>query len=285
MIRLPRICGISLLMLTFAGCATAPKPIYLTDAQEVTTKALEPVSVDDGPLRREIARKWADRVSAGKVDVLVDLITAQIVRTKRFTVLKEQDSVTVSGKNYIIEPHIADLAGPTIVNIPTDPTRKKIRFTAMVNLKVLYQDPDGNRIPKASFDDTRQNEWKRPVANLPLYAESRDELISETVEVGFKAAANKLAMAFNPSYVSGTVKKVSGRTAYLEIDTTKLEKMPVRKRTVEVLDEKDPNKVVATIESLSMEGGEPHGTIISMGGSVTVKDGTKVRALVNDLQE
>jgi hypothetical protein len=275
--------GVLLLTVFLFGCASGPQVVYVTDAQEVTTKALEPVSIDDKPLRIEIKKKWAAKISPDKIDAIVAMVREQISRTKRFTILRELESISVSNKNYIIEPHIDEINGPYKINIPTDPTRKIIRVTARVSLRVKSVDKYGSKIERKAFSDSRVNEMKASVKNLPLDSSSREELIYETVEVGFKAAANHLGMAFNPSFVTGKVTRVNGRTAYISIDTSKLEKMPVMKRVVEVLDDDDQNKVIAIIESLQTKEGEPRGTIIEKGG--TVKEGAKVRAQVNDLQQ
>lgn len=273
-----------LLAVFLFGCASGPQVVYVADAQEVTTKALEPVSIDDRPLRTEIKKKWAaKKIPSDKIDVIVAMVREQISLTKRFTILRELESISVSNKNYIIEPHIEEIKGPYKINIPTDPTRVKFRVTARVSLKVKSVDKYGVKIEHKSFSDARINEIKESVKNLPLDGSRQEEFIYETVEVGFKAAANYLGMAFNPSYVTGKVTMVNGRTAYISIDTSKLENMPVMRRMVEVLDDKDPNKVIAIIESLQTKEGEPRGTIIEKGG--TVKEGASVRALVNDLQQ
>jgi hypothetical protein len=283
MMNFIRIMCVSMLTMLFLGCAAGPQVVYVTDAQEVTTKALEPVLIDGEALRADIMKnkkKWAAKISPDKADAILAMVSEQIARTKRFTI--ERESIS-GGKTYIIEPRIEEILGPDTINIPTDPTRKKIKFTARVRLDVKSIEANGTTRKHKSFSDTRLNEIRESVKNLPLDRSKQEELFYETVEVGFKAAANSLGVAFNPSFITGTVTKVSGRTAYISIDTSKLEKMPTMKRKVEVLDDQDQNKVIATIESLKIEGGDPFGTLFERGG--TVKEGAKVRAQVNDLQQ
>lgn len=268
-------------MLVF-GCASGPQEIYVTEAQEVTTKALEPVSFEGEKLRRELTnKKLSSKIPVDKSEIILSMVKEQIARTKRFTF--EQETMISVGKNYIIEPHIEELKDYEVINIPTDPTRKKIQFKARVRLDVLSINSTGALRKHASFSDTRVNEIRVSAKDSRLPASRLEELYYETIEVAFKAAANKLGMAFNPSYVTGKVVRVSGKKAYLSIDTSRLEKMPKMKWKVEVVDDNDQNKVIAAIESLKIDGGEPFGDIIEKSG--TVKEGAKVRALVNDLQQ
>lgn len=262
------------------GCAAGPQVVYITDAQEVTVKALEPVQLADSELRAEIAKLGAAKLPLEKTDVIMNMISEQIARTKRFTVENVNMS---SGKTYIIEPHIDELPEPGIINIPTDPTRKKVVFKARVRLDVLSMESDGTKLKHISFNDQRVNEERISIKNLPLDAAQKADFLYETIEVAFKAAANKLGAAFNPSYVFGTITKISGKQAHININTTKIAKLPNMKRKLEVIDSKDNNLVLATIEGLKVDNGTVSGTIYEKSsGSIT--EGTKVRIQVNDLQ-
>jgi len=283
MVNFLRLISVSLLAMLVFGCATGPQVVYVTDAQEVTAQALEPVSIDGGKLREELSNKYASKLSSDKAEAILSMVSEQIARTKRFTVEKINIS---TGKNYIIEPHIEELKGPEVVNISTDPTRKKVKFTARVRLDVKSIEPNGSERKHKSFSDSRVDEIRKTVAEaneILKNKSSQSDFFYETVEVSFKAAANSLGMAFNPSFAFGTVTKVNGRTAHISIDTAKLAKMPAMKRKVDVVDDKDQNKVIAVIEGIKIDSGSVTGTIFEKSGSVS--EGAKVRAQLNDLQE
>lgn len=283
MCNLLKLFFVSLLTMLAFGCASGPQVVYVTDAQEVTAQALEPVSIDGGKLREELSQTYSSRLSSDKADAILSMVSEQIARTKRFTIEKINIS---TGKNYIIEPHIEELKGPDVVNIPTDPTRKKVQFKARVRLDVKSVEPNGSERKHKSFSDMRTNEIRvtaKEAKELPNDKARQSDLFYETVEVGFKAAANSLGMAFNPSFTFGTVTKVNGRTAHISIDTARLAKMPAMKRKVDVVDDKDQNKVIAVIEGIKIDSGSVTGTIFEKSGSVS--EGAKVRAQLNDLQE
>lgn len=273
-----------LLFATFAlsafGCAAGPQVVYVSDAQEVTAQALEPVSIDGLKLREELSNRWAAKLSPDKTDAILSMVSEQISRTKRFTIEKTNIS---TGRNYIIEPHIEEIKGPDVINIPTDPTRKRIQFKARVRLDVKSIEANGSERKHKSFSDLRVNEIRESTKNLPIEKWRQDDLFYETVEVGFKAAANSLGMAFNPSFVFGTVTRVNGRTAHIAIDTSKLAGMPAMRRKVEVVDDKDQNRVIAVIDGIGIDNGTITGTVFEKSGAVS--EGAKVRAQVNDLQQ
>jgi len=283
MVNFLRLISVSLLTMLIFGCATGPQVVYVTDAQEVTAQALEPVSIDGGKLREELSKTYASRLSPDKGDAILSMVSEQIARTKRFTIEKINIS---TGKNYIIEPHIEELKGPEVINISTDPTRKKVKFTARVRLDVKSIEPNGSERKHKSFSDSRVNEIRvtaKEAKEIPGDISRQSDLFYETVETGFKAAANSLGMAFNPSFTFGTVTKVNGRTAHISIDTAKLAKMPAMKRKVDVVDDKDQNRVIAVIEGINIDSGSVTGTIFEKSGSVS--EGAKVRAQLNDLSE
>jgi hypothetical protein len=278
-----KLISLSLFAMFVFGCATAPQVVYVTDAQEVTAQALEPVSIDGVKLREEISKTWASKLTPDKAEAILSMVSEQIARTKRFTIEKINIS---TGKNYIIEPHIEEIKGPDVINIPTDPTRKKVQFKARVRLDVKSIEPNGTERKHKSFGDLRVNEIRvttKEAKELPNDRSRQSDLVYETVEVGFKAAANSLGMAFNPSFAFGSVTKVNGRIAHISIDTSKLAKMPAMKRKVDVIDAKDQNKVIAVIEGIKVDNGSITGTIFEKSGSVS--EGSKVRAQLNDLQE
>ena len=120
--------------------------------------------------------------------------------------------------------------------------------------------------------------------NLPLTQEQKAEYYYETIEVGFKAAANLLGVAFNPSFVFGTVSMINGKTVHVnDINTSKLQNLPHFKRKAEILDKSNPNLVIAVIDNFKIDHGSISGTFFEKGGSVS--EGAKVRVVVNDLKE
>ena len=54
-----RYAGLCLIALLPFGCATAPQTVYVTEAQQVTTQALEPVNLDDMGLKQDLSQKFA----------------------------------------------------------------------------------------------------------------------------------------------------------------------------------------------------------------------------------
>lgn len=267
-------------VLVMAGCASGPQVVYVSEAQEVTTAALEPVSIDGTKLRKDIA-KWSGFIASEREDDILSIVNRQIANTKRFSVVQESDTISV-GKNYIIEPRIEELKGPELINIPTDPTRKKVEFKARVKLDVKSVDANGEKIHK-SYGDSRINDFRISEKQLPISKSKQADYIFETIEVAFTAASNKLGMAFNPSYVFGKVSGVNGKTAHVSINTSKLAKMPAMKRKLEVVDDTDNNKIIAVIEGVKVDNGSATGTVFEKSGAV--KEGARVRAQVNDLQE
>jgi len=80
----------------------------------------------------------------------------------------------------------------------------------------------------------------------------------------------------------GTISRIRGRTAHVQINTSKIRKMPKKQQAVEVVD--DDNKVLATIAELTVEDGSITGKLYEKSGA-SIKEGSKVRARVNGLTE
>lgn len=265
-------------LLFVGGCATVPKEEYIAEAQEISDLALEPVTIDGALLKKDL-EKIKNKIPVDRLEAIVNLVTEQISKTKRFEVVRE--SIT-TGKSYLLQPRIEDIPEVSIIKIPVDPTRVKMIFRARVRIEVSSFDVGGQKKHR-SFSDSREFEIKIPVSNKPDTA-TLQEYYYEPVEVGFKAAANLLGAAFNPSYERGTVTKINGKTAYVKINTTKLSKMPKMKRKLQVMDSKDRNKVIAEIDSLTIENGTASGVIFLRAGE-SVTEGSLVRVQVNDLEK
>lgn len=268
----------SVAMVAF-GCATAPEVLYLTEAKEVTTQALEPVSLDPLQLRSDITQKWSRQLGEDMTDPILKTVSEQIARTKRFTKVIEN---TIDGENYIIVPAIDDLKDYE-TKIPTDPTRKKVTFKAKVRLDVKFMNQKGQVELVKSYSDLRTDEIKVS-AKDPVDATKKAAQYAEVIEVGFKAAANLLGAAFNPSYEMGTISRINGKTVNVQINTTKLKKMPKKQQVVEVVDAKDNNTVLASISELILDNGNLTGKLYEKSG-VSIKEGSKVRAKVNGLTD
>ncbi len=267
--------------LTTFGCATAPAPVYITEAQQVTTLALEPVNLVSDELTKDITGKWAKQLSADSVDAIMTSVKAQIANTKRFTKVIEN---SLDGKSYIIEPRIESLSNYE-TPMPTDPNRKQLTFKARVRLDVKFMNQKGQIELVKSFSDMRTLD-KKVSSKFPVPPEKKAELYTEVIDVAFTAAANMLGYAFNPSYEMGKVTSLNGQTANIMIATSKIKVMP--KGQLEsndgfvVID--DSNKVIASISELVIGDGSVTGKVYSRGGA-SIKEGAKVRVRVNSLKE
>lgn len=269
----------STLALLAFGCASAPDVVYITDAKEVTTQALEPVSLDPLQLRSDITQKWSRQLGEDMTEPILKTVSEQIARTKRFTKVIEN---TIDGENYIIVPAIDELK-ELESKIPTDPTRKKITFRAKVRLDVKFMNQKGQVELVKSYADLRSDEVKFSV-RAPLDQAQKAAHYAEVIEVGFKAAANLLGAAFNPSYEMGTISRLNGKVVNVQINTTKLKKMPKKQQIVEVVDDRDNNTVLASISELILDNGTLTGKLYEKSGA-SIKEGARVRAKVNGLTE
>ena len=264
---------VSLAALLAFGCATAPDVVYVTEAQQVTSQALEPVYLLPGTLEKDL-KTW--KLPPEMSGVIMNTVTEQIEKTKRFTKVIEGQ---IAGNNtYVIQPGIDSLSY-TESPIPTDPTRKKVAVKARVRLDVKYMNDRGEFRQFRPFSDLRTLD-ERVSNKFPVTAEKKLEYYTEVIEVGYKAAANLLGVAFNPSYVMGKISKLNGKVAHVQINTSKIRHMP--KKEVEVID--DDGKVLAVIDGLTVNDGSITGKVYEKSGA-SVKEGSKVRAKVNDLTE
>ncbi len=264
---------VTLLFLTAFGCATAPQPVYVTEAQQVTTQALEPVNLDSIGLKQDLTTKFARQLPPAMTDELMNDIQGQLAATKRFTkvLLNASDQET-----YIIEPRIESLTSfESPMNM--DPTRKLATFKARVRLDVTFMNNKGQVELVKSYSDDRRLETKLP-RQAVMGPEQRQDFFKRVVTVGFRAAADRLGMGFNPSYEMGTISRIDGRIAYVQINTSKLRRMPMKRQSIEVID--DDNNVLASLGELHIEDGVLSGRYFEKGGA-SIKEGMKVRARIN----
>jgi len=263
------------------GCATAPAPVYITEAEQVTTLALEPVNISSNVLSKDITVKWAKQLPADSVDTIMASVKTQIANTKRFTKVIEN---LIDDNSYTVEPRIIDLRDYE-TPMPTDPNRKQLTFKATVQLDVKFMNQKGQVELIKSFVDKRTLEKK--VSNkFPVPPEKKVELYTEVIDVAFTAAANLLGYAFNPSYEMGKISGLNGKSVNINIATGKIRIMP--KRQLEnndgfvIID--DNNKVLASISELIIGDGSVTGKVYPRAGA-SINEGAKVRARVNSLRE
>ena len=271
--RYLRYAGFFLVALLPFGCATAPQTVYVTEAQQVTTMALEPVNLDSIGLKQDLGSKFSRQLPSEMTDELMNDVQAQLANTKRFTkvLMNASDQET-----YIIEPRIESLNSfESPMNM--DPTRKLATFKARVRLDVKFMNTKGQIELVKSYSDDRKLETKIPKREA-MVAEKKQEFFKRAVTVGFRAAADRLGMGFNPSYEMGSISRVNGRIAYVQINTSKLRKVPKKQQAIEVVD--DNNQVLASMGELQIEDGSISGRYFEKGGA-SVKEGMKVRARVN----
>lgn len=271
--RYLRYAGFCLVALLPFGCATAPQTVYVTEAQQVTTMALEPVNLDSIGLKQDLGAKFSRQLPSEMIDELMNDVQAQLANTKRFTkvLMNASDQET-----YIIEPRIESLNSfESPMNM--DPTRKLVTFKARVRLDVKFMNTKGQIELVKSYSDDRKLETKVPKREV-MVAEKKQEFFKRAVTVGFRAAADRLGMGFNPSYEMGSISRINGRIAYVQINTSKLRKVPKKQQAIEVVD--DNNQVLASMGELQIEDGSISGRYFEKGGA-SVKEGMKVRARVN----
>ena len=267
--------------LTAFGCATAPAPVYITEAQQVTTLALEPVNLVADELANDITKKWSKQLPADSVDTIMMSVKQQIANTKRFSKVIDN---SIDGKSYTIKPRIMSLSSYE-TPMPTDPNRKQLTFKATVQLDVEFMNQKGQVQHVKSFTDKRTLD-KKVSSKFPVPPEKKAELYNELIDVAFTAAANMLGYAFNPSYEMGKVTSLNGKSVNIMIATSKIKVMP--KGQLEsndgfvVID--DDNKVLASISELVIGDGSVTGKVYPRGGA-SIKEGAKVRVRVNSLQE
>jgi hypothetical protein len=255
------------------GCATAPEPVFVTEAQQVTTQALEPVNLDSIGLKQDLNGKFSRQLPPELADELMNDIQAQLANTKRFTkvLMNASDQET-----YIVEPRIESLSSyESPLNM--DPTRKQVTYKARVRLDVKFMNSKGQIELVKSFSDDRKLDIKVPKKEI-LAAQKNQDNFKRTVTIGFRATADRLGMSFNPSYEMGNISRINGKIAYVQINTTKLRKIPRKQQAVEVVD--DNNQVLASIAELQIEDGNLSGRFYEKGGA-SIKEGMKVRARVN----
>ena len=273
--RTAKLLLLCLAVIMACGCASAPPAVYVKEAEQVTTQALDPVMIETADLESEVAKNWSRELPAASAQELTSVIQTEIANTKRFTKVLLNSS---EGDTYIIQPHI-DRVSMATSNIPSDPTHKKLVIKAKARLDVFFINQRNQKELVKSFYDERSLE-DRFKGNLDDAA--KQEYQMRALKVAFRSSADQLGNGFNPSYEMGQISRLNGKIAYVQINTSKIKKMPKKQQAVEVID--DDNRVLATIAELVVEDGSLSGKIYEKTGA-SVKEGAKVRARINGLTD
>lgn len=259
-----------------AGCAATPAVVYVKEAQQVTTQALEPVMLESAELEADLRlAKFRMYLSPEQADDFMRVIQTEIANTRRFTKVLLNAS---EGDTYIIQPRL-DRIDELVVPIAADPTRNRLTIKARTRLDVLLVNQRNQKELVKSFYDERRIE-ERISKKIPITRELKQEYVLRAVNVSFRAAADQLGNAFNPSYEIGSISRINGRIVYVQINTSKLRKVPRKQQSIEVID--DNNQVLASLGELQIEDGSISGRFFEKGGA-SIKEGQKVRARVNTL--
>lgn len=270
--------GLALLALLtlMAGCAAGPEVVYVKEAQQVTTQALEPVMLESAELEADLKLpKFSKYFAADQADDFMRVIQTEIANTKRFTKVLLNAS---EGDTYIIQPRI-DRIDERVAPIAADPTRNRLTIKARTRLDVLLVNQRNQKELVKSFYDERTIE-ERISKKIPISRELKLDYVLRATNISFRAAADQLGNAFNPSYEMGTISRLNGRIAYVQINTSKLRKVPKKQQAVEVVD--DDNRILASMGELVIEDGVISGRYFEKGGA-SIKEGQKVRARINPL--
>lgn len=263
-------------LLLIAGCAATPEVVYVKEAQQVTTQALEPVMLESAELEADLKLpKFSKYFTPDQADDFMRVIQTEIANTKRFTKVLLNAS---EGDTYIIQPRI-DRIDELVAPIAADPTRNRLTIKARTRLDVLFINQRNQKELIKSFYDDRKIE-ERISKKILLSRELKQDYVLRAVNTSFRAASDQLGNAFNPSYEMGSISRINGKIAYVQINTSKLRKIPRKQQAVEVVD--DSNQVLASIAELQIEDGSLSGRFYEKGGA-SIKEGLKVRARVNAL--
>jgi len=258
------------------GCAGAPDVVYVKEAQQVTTQALEPVMLESAELENDVKRLRRFFLPE-MAEEFMTAVQTEIANTKRFTKVLLNAS---EGDTYIIQPRIEKVDAITRP-IASDPTRIRLVATANTRLDVFFINQKAQKELVKSFYDKRNIE-QRISKRVGITPDMKLEYILRATNVSFRAAADQLGNAFNPSYEMGTISRINGRVANIQINTSKIRKMPKKQQAVEVID--DDNRVLATVAELVVEDGNITGKLFEKSGA-SIKEGSRVRARVNGLTE
>lgn len=209
-----------------AGCAATPAVVYVKEAQQVTTMALEPVMLESAELEADLKLpRFSKYFTPDQADDFMRVIQTEIANTKRFTKVLMNAS---EGDTYIIQPRM-DRIDELVSPIAADPTRNRLTIKARTRLDVLLVNQRNQKELVKSFYDERRIE-ERISKKIPITRELKQEYVMRAVNLSFRAASDQLGNAFNPSYEMGSISRINGRIAYVQINTSRLRKVPKNSR-------------------------------------------------------
>jgi hypothetical protein len=260
--------------LSILGCA-AKEEYFIKEATAVKTDALEPVIFRSDRFITSL-RKIKPRLvyEQSEVDELMTQIKGEIEKTKRFKsvmVLKKED-VTDEREGFLIYPEV--LSMHMDIRNTIDPQRKKYIASGSACLKVYDAYDKSKEI--ATFTSKHNFAKMGKSGHVPDIQEQNEQK-KDLLRLVFVDLAIQLGDKFNPSYVMGTIEKISGKTAYVHIKTDRLRGLKAKQQQIAVID--DDNKPLATIEPISIEDGSLTG-LFNTKANRTIKAGMVVRARV-----
>jgi uncharacterized protein (UPF0335 family) len=256
------------------GCA-AKQEYFIKEAETIKADALEPVIFRSDRLvtsLRKIKPRFAEEKS--EIDELMTEIKSEIEKTKRFkhvVVLKKED-VSSEAEGFLIYPEVHYMTMD--IRATYDPQRKRYIASGSACFKI-YDAYDASK-EIATFTSKHHFE-KMGKSGQAFTINEQNEQKRALLRLIFVDLAIQLGSKFNPSYVMGTIEKISGKTAHVYIKTDRLRDLKTKQQQIAVID--DDNKPLATIEPISIEDGSLTG-IFNAKTNETIKAGMKVRARI-----
>ncbi len=252
------------------GCAAKQELVVETTA--VKTDVLEPVIFRFDKLASSINKINPRFMEGSEIEELKADIKSQVEGTKRFKyvmVLDKTDS-TSEKEGYYIHPEVYYIKMQTQNTI--DPKRKRYIATGSACFKIYLAEN-----PTKEFEIITSKHKFEKMGQVVRELD-QNKMKRELLRVIFLDLASQLGDKFNPSYVMGTIEKISGKTVYVHIKTDQLRDLKTSQQQIAVID--DDNKPLATIEPVRMEDGSITGTLYSKTNA-SIKIGMKVRARIN----
>jgi len=265
-------------MIFLAGCA-AKEVVLVRDAAAVKTDAVEPVIFRSDRLFSSLnssLKKFRPILAMeDERDEIMAEIKEQIEKTKRFkhAVFLSGKDVTTAKEGFLIYPEVLSVKMETRGTY--DPKRK--RFIATAKGCLIVYDAEDKTKEIEIFTSEKRFEKMGKSGITTLNADEQNEQIKTVLKYVFVDLAIKLGDEFNPSYVMGTIQKLSGKTVYVHIKTDELRGQKAKDQSIAVIDE--DNKPLASIELINIDDGGISGTLYSKANT-SIREGMKVRARI-----
>jgi uncharacterized protein YcfL len=255
----------------FALLGCAAKQEFVKEAAAVKTDALEPVIFRSDKLVASLKKNKLRFMEKDEIEELMTDIKSQVEQTKRFTyvMVLDKHDVTAETEGFIIYPEVQSMKMD--IRNTIDPQRKRYVASGSACLKVYDAE---NSSKEMEIFTSRHSFEKMGQISRPHDANKQMKDLLRTI---FLDLAIQLGDQFNPSYVMGTIEKISGKTAYVHIKTDQLRNLKAKQQQIAVVD--DDNKPLASIEPISIEDGSLTG-IFNAKAKRTIKTGMTVRARI-----